>query len=230
MDGYANFTIPKAMVLGNVTITRADFAPFEYADLPLDDTYPPYTDYVTTPTLPDGSNNYFKTAPKVRLLPEPGVTTFYRWDSDIDKMYAGEEFTTVEGEHTLRFHSVDWKNNIEGEKSLTFKVDSLVPNTTVNITPAAPDGTNGWYVHVPQVTLSNPGNTGSPARISYKIDVEPDYADYVGTVAIDEGQHTMTFYSRDEAGNREKERTIVFKVDLTPPASVGRITPAKPDG
>ena len=230
VDGYANLTVPKTMAFGNITITRADFSPFEYAEMPLDDTYPPYTDYLVTPALPDGKDNWYKTAPTVRLLTESGVTTYYRWDDGIDQVYGGEVLTPLEGEHTLKFHAVDWKNNKEGEKAITFKVDSQVPNTTVVVSPAAPDGLNGWYVHQPTVTLSLPGDTGSPATIKYKLDIDPDYYSYGDAIVLEEGQHTLHFYSQDDAGNKEQNRTMTFKVDTVAPTSGMTVSPVKPDG
>jgi|GEM_PF-4711083 len=230
IDGWANFSIPKGMMLGNVTITRADFTPFEYAEVPLDDTYPPYTDIIVTPAIPDGRDNWYKSSPTIRLIPESGVTTYFRWDSDAEQTYSGGVMSPPEGEHTLHFRSVDWKGNREGEKSLTFKVDSLVPNTTVTVTPAEPDGENGWYVTRPEVRLSNPGDTGSPIQIKYKVDAEPDFADYTGAIVVEERQHTLKFYSQDYAGNKEKEQTLTLKVDTVLPSSLIRINPATPDG
>jgi hypothetical protein len=230
IDGYANFTVPKAMAFGNMTITRADFAPFEYADMPLDDTYPPYTGWLVTPALPDGQANWYKTSPKVRLLTEQGATTYYRWDSAVDQLYNGEEFTAPEGQHTLYFHAVDWKGNKEGEKSILFKVDSQVPNTTVAVSPAAPDGLNGWYVHQPTVTLSLAPDPGSPATIKYKLDADPSFLTYGDPLVLDDGMHTVNFYSQDEAGNQEKTRTLTVNVDTQPPSSVATVNPSKPDG
>jgi plastocyanin len=230
IDGWANFSIPKTMMYGNIVITRPDFTPYDTPDIFLDDRYAPYTDWVYTPAMPDGKANWWKTAPTVRLIPEQGVATYYHWDGGADEPYTGQQFTAPEGLHTLYFHSVDWRGNKEGEKTLIFKVDSQVPNTTMVVSPQSPDGQNGWYVSQPTVTLSLAGDAGSPAQIKYRLDSDPDYYTYGDPLPIEDGQHTLYFFAQDDAGNKERDRTLVVKVDTVAPSSTATVTPAKPDG
>ena len=229
-DGYANFSIPKAMSFGDITVTRADFAPFEYDQLPLADIYAPFTGINITPPLPDGKNGWYNTTPKVLLLPEPGSTTYFHLDSDADQPYsAGQCITIPEGVHHLYYHSVDWIGLHEGERDQPFSVDSSIPYTNITITPAAPDGNNGWYISQPLVTLQGFDNTSNPS-VKFKMDSDTDFIGYEVPLLITEGPHTLSYYSVDQAGNAEAQHTINFKVDITPPTSIATVSPLRNDG
>jgi plastocyanin/predicted RNA-binding Zn-ribbon protein involved in translation (DUF1610 family)/predicted nucleic-acid-binding Zn-ribbon protein len=237
-SGYANFTIPKDMSDGTEVITRADIAPTD-AGVALTDSFAPATTMVVNPAHPDGKNNWYKTTPSITLVSDdPDATTYYRWDdSPVNITYHGEVLPTQKGTHTLHFHGVDWIGNAEFEQSWPIKVDDGVPVTNVTVVPAAPDGNNGWYVHQPVVTLEGTGNVSSQIKLKFKMDADPDFADYMGPITIDpdgttsqDGIHTLYFYAESDAGNQEVQRTLTFKVDLHAPSSTAMVTPAKTDG
>jgi hypothetical protein len=84
-------------------------------------------------------------------------------------------------------------------------------------TPAEPDGDNGWYVSPVTVTLSAVDDVSGVARTEYLLD-GGDWVEYAGPFPLDEdGVHTLTYRSVDEAGNVETSRTFESQIDATPP-------------
>lgn len=226
LDGKCKLFVPQTLQTANITITRADFKPVEYLSSMID-TFAPYTALHVIPAQPDGENDWYKTAPQIRLTAEDAVQTFYRWDSQPFTLYTGP-ITAPEGVHRLEFYSVDYIGNKEGTRDYNFKVDSVVPETVVNVTPPEPDGNNGWYRSSPVVALSC-NDSGSPS-IWVKWNADPYFDRYETPLTVPEGENTLHFYSKDQAGNREPQRSLHFKVDMTPPVTSALVNPPKPDG
>ena len=112
-------------------------------------------------------------------------------------------------------------------------VDALTsarPTTTINLSPASPDGQNGWYrsaVHVTVSASENAGGSGiaatrcvlDPASPPASFDEIPSVCPYLGGGAdvTGNGQHTLYAASVDNAGNKEMPVSASFKIDTTPP-------------
>jgi len=105
-----------------------------------------------------------------------------------------------------------------------FVVDNTDPVTTYAIAPVTPDGLNGWYATVPTVTLSCNDGTGSGCNNTYyKWDGAASWTTYTIPFLALEGEHTLDFYSDDNAtdvGNLRNEETVqtqTIKVDTAIP-------------
>jgi Bacterial alpha-L-rhamnosidase C-terminal domain/Bacterial alpha-L-rhamnosidase 6 hairpin glycosidase domain len=109
-------------------------------------------------------------------------------------------------------------SNFTGSATFGEVLDSNAPTTTASVTPAAPDGHNGWYVTSPKVTLSATDDAGGSgvASTSYTIDGGATQT-YSAPFTVDDGTHTVQFWSTDNAGNVETAHTITLKVDTTEP-------------
>ncbi|MBN1861068.1 MAG: NF038122 family metalloprotease [Candidatus Thermoplasmatota archaeon] len=99
--------------------------------------------------------------------------------------------------------------------------DTTPPVTTCSLSGTL--GTNSWYVSDVKVTLSatDPGKTGSgPSGVKqtyYKID-SSSWNIYTAPFTVSaEGQHTVSYYSDDNAGNIETTKTTSIKIDKTRP-------------
>ena len=100
--------------------------------------------------------------------------------------------------------------------------DSIPPNTTMTVSPSVPDGTNGWYVTAPTVSLavdepaityySWTASTGPWA--TYSLPLERAVA----------GTSTLRYFSVDPGGNVEALHNGSVRFDVTPPATVGTPT------
>ena len=101
--------------------------------------------------------------------------------------------------------------------------DTTPLTTVLSVNPPAPDGSNGWYVTTPTVTLSAEPST-APAAIYYSWEstVGP-YSIYTGPTAPPEGSSILYFSAHDGAGlpvrADEPTRQAPFLVDTLTPAT-----------
>ena len=90
------------------------------------------------------------------------------------------------------------------------------PTTQLTVTPASPDGKNGYYVTTPHIELKLDNPTGLPATIYYRIDQNPEHI-YSGSFTVPDGTHTVYYYSKMSNGITEQKNLKQFRVDTTPP-------------
>tara|TARA_Y100000310_G_scaffold345787_1_gene469942 strand:- start:5390 stop:7534 length:2145 start_codon:yes stop_codon:yes gene_type:complete len=113
-----------------------------------------------------------------------------------------------------RFHANDSSNNtVQGALQTTV----LLTRTSVAVSPAAPDGLNGWYVTNPLFTLTA---NSSASQIFYRWGASADqlytvpfYLILNGTLG---GIETLTYYSV-AAGRTETEQEVTIYGDETVP-------------
>ncbi|HZD60548.1 MAG TPA: Ig-like domain-containing protein, partial [Anaerolineae bacterium] len=93
-------------------------------------------------------------------------------------------------------------------------VDGPSTSITTSITtdPSSPDGDAGWFKTAPTITLT----PDATATTYYQWDAGVETT-YTASFVAPEGEHTLSFYSMDAAGNTETTQTTQFKVDTTPP-------------
>ncbi len=203
------------------------------------DTTRPSTSLTTIPSSPDGTNNWFRQSSVDVMLSASdaggsGVaSTFYRVDGGAPQTYSGTVTINTQGDHTVEFWSVDNAvpaANVESHTTVHVKLDSVKPLTTITVDPASPDGSNGWYVSTPSFTLSASDATSDVDLTKYAIDGGSEQT-YSGAVSIPDGQHTITYWSVDKAGNEETHHTsATIKVDTAKPSTSITLAPASPDG
>ena len=105
-------------------------------------------------------------------------------------------------------------------ESLYYNFDITAPVTTMTVSPAQPDGTNGWYVHPVMVTLAASDNGSGVASSVYSLDGGAAWQTYTGPVTFDrDGEYALSYRSTDHAGNVEAAKTISFKIDRTVPTA-----------
>jgi WD40 repeat protein len=102
----------------------------------------------------------------------------------------------------------------------------LAPTTTITLSPASPDGSNGWYKSPVGVSISASDPDGTvaqtrcaldPASTPAGFDDLPDASCTLSSVAID-GHHTLYAASVDANGNEEAAPVSAsFKIDATNP-------------
>ena len=141
---------------------------------------------------------------------------------------------TNAGDYTASASFSGDANHGASSNSVNFSInlpDSTPPTTTIAPSPASPDGSNGWYVHHPTVTVSAVDNTGGSGVAQTRCVVDPSSVPssfdalpatpclYLGAgAAVDDGVHTIYVASIDNAGNTENPiQNMNFKVDTAPP-------------
>jgi hypothetical protein len=107
----------------------------------------------------------------------------------------------------------------------TVKVDSVAPVTTITLSPTTPNGSAGWYkATAPTFTLTATDSASGVATRFYQIDGGTTQT-YTVAVSIPNGQHTISYWSQDNAGNVESTNTTAtIKVDIVNPANALTLT------
>jgi hypothetical protein len=125
----------------------------------------------------------------------------------------------VAEESTVYARSSDAVGNRSNETSIVVSnIFKVVPTTNATLNPASPNGKNTWYTSDVSVTLAvNPGSYGGTVTTEYQLNGGAWTASAGAAIVFGEGVHQLGFRSRDQAGNTEQVKTIVFKVDKTLP-------------
>jgi len=183
------------------------------------DQTPPVTTHIFDPPLPNGENGWYISNVTVTLLPSDEMSgidsLWYRIDGGSWKLYTAPFIVSDDGNHTLYYYSYDRAGNFEGIKSVNVKIDKTTPTTTYDFDGDM--GENGWYISDVEVTLSAVDETSDVNATWYTLgDTWIEYTKPFNVTEDDE--HTLKYYSVDNAGNIESEETTVFKIDQTPPA------------
>ncbi|MCX7778873.1 MAG: PxKF domain-containing protein [Patescibacteria group bacterium] len=102
-------------------------------------------------------------------------------------------------------------------EELTGPTDNLPPTTTATLT--GNEGLNNWYLSAVEVALTAIDNEGGSgvAQTKYSFD-QNSWFSYTQPLMINsEGVTTLYYYSIDNAGNSETVKTVLIKIDQTPP-------------
>jgi len=178
----------------------------------------------TSASVPDPlASGWYGGPVRVTLTATDGLSgvagTYYSVDGGAAQQY-GEPFDfDLTGEHELTYWSTDAAGNREDATAnvLTLKVDGLPPTTTV-INPISP--ASGWFVvsGIPVAFDANDAESGTQATY-YQIDGGDTlvYGDPFDA-SLGEGEHTIRYWSVDNAGNEEEHRTVTVSIDTTAPS------------
>ena len=130
----------------------------------------------------------------------------------------------AEGTYDVAVTATDAVGNIGHDAtSNELIVDLTNPVATAAVAPVSPDGSNGWYVSAPSVSLDATDNLAGVASVQYSLD-SGSSATYSTPVVMPEGTHTLHYHAIDNAGNPQDDQTLTVKVDTTAPSSVTATT------
>ena len=142
--------------------------------------------------------------------------------------------TFAKGSTTVTCSKTDAHSNTGASTFTVTVVDTTAPVTSATVSPAAPDGLNGWYVSNPLITLSAQDTASAVTSTEYAIDAgswTPYAAPFhLCSAAIPCGKHPVGYRSTDAAGNVEVAKSLSLWVDLTNPTSSASISPAERNG
>jgi hypothetical protein len=146
---------------------------------------------------------------------------YYSLDNEPYKEYTGEIEINVEyGKHVLKYYAIDNVGNIEDVESntKTFYTDSGDPQTFHNVTGINLDENVIALNTKIYLTASDEGI--GLKQTYYKFDEGP-YIPYDGNAIpikqLSEDHHTITYYSVDNVGNKENEKSFTFFLDKSAP-------------
>jgi hypothetical protein len=120
-----------------------------------------------------------------------------------------------DGTHTITYQSVDRGGNAEQVHQAAVRIDTTAPVTTDD----APDG---WSAADVTVHLSPADGPSGVAATYYEVDGGSTQTGTVVTIPassnhLNDGAHTITYYSVDQAGNAEQTHQATVRIDTTPP-------------
>jgi large repetitive protein len=122
----------------------------------------------------------------------------------------GTEFTVSdEGINKVSFYSVDTVGNKEEAKTVDVKIDKTAPTTVSNIN-------DKWNQAEVTVNLSATDNLSGVAKTYFSINGS-EYVEGTQFTVSQEGINKVSFYSVDNAGNKEEQQTAEVKIDKTAP-------------
>lgn len=189
---------------------------------------------VTTASLADaGDDGWHSAAVEVTLTGNDNLSgvasTLYTVDGGAAQEYSGVFSITADGEHTVTFWSKDAAGNVEqAGPAIEVKVDTTAPTTTV-INPISP--ASGWFVTsgIPFAFDASDEHSGVAATY-YTIDGgsaqtygEP-FEENLST-----GEHKITYWSVDIAGNTEAAHELTINLDLAAPTIDAKRSPEAND-
>ena len=132
----------------------------------------------------------------------------------------GDHVTLPEGTTTLTYRSTDKSGNVEVAKTSTARIDLTPPVTTADGFDSA------WHTTPVTVTLSPSDEGSGVASTSWTVD-GPQGGSFSGTTATvaapadgsNDGVHTVTWWSTDNAGNVETQHSAQVKIDTQGPVT-----------
>jgi len=122
-----------------------------------------------------------------------------------------------EGKYSYRYYGVDRTGNAEPVRVRLFTVDTSAPNTYhhfISISSQQVISTNS------SIYLTSSDTLSGVAKTFYRFDKE-NYRLYAGGNIpfqyLADGDHVLTYFSTDQVGNKEAEKSMKFYLDKTAP-------------
>jgi hypothetical protein len=133
--------------------------------------------------------------------------------------------------YTVRAVYHSWSAGSAHSASVTVAGDTTPPATSLGTVPASPDGSNGWFKQSSVGFTLSASDTGSGvAETLYEVDAGERHV-YSSTIPINTpGDHTVSYWSTDKAGNEETHKQAHIKIDALAPGTSLALQPSSPDG
>jgi len=178
----------------------------------------------TTATLAgtQGSNGWYTSQAQVTLSVtenQSGVeSTFYTIDNGPQQTYSAPFNISDSNYHTIIYWSVDRAGNTESQRSMLIKVDSEAPTTTAQVSSSM--WWDVWYLSPAEVYLRGTDSASGVANIYYTIDGGSVQTTTNGIINISTGGvHVVNYWSVDNAGNTEAQKSVTVRVDSAAPTT-----------
>ncbi len=142
---------------------------------------------------------------------------YYAINSNKFSTYTSEVNIDREGDYDFKYYSTDNVGNAETLHTISFTVDLTSPQTYHNITGITKDSVISSST---KIYLSTEDKLSGVKNTYFKID-EGNFMPYDNKLIkldkIENGEHSITYYSVDNVGNIEKEKDFSFYLDKTAP-------------
>ena len=189
------------------------------------DSNPPQT--ITEPYGTPGEGSWYKSDVYITLSATDNLAgvkeTKYSINDNPWELYSDILVATVPT--IYHYYSEDNVGNVETEESITIKIDKNPPETN-----SAPDGTpgaGGWYISDVLVTLSAADDVSGVRDTKYKNG--GSWISYAGPFNVTSSA-VYYYYSEDNAGNAEAEKSVEINVDKAAPITSVNLDGVRGDG
>lgn len=180
------------------------------------DSVPPVTRALLSGTL--GSGGWYISSVSVTLSATDDLTFVSATRYDLDDAgwtaYAQPFDISANGNHTVRYYSVDALGNVEPVQSASVSIDTTPPRATITL--SGTKGNAGWYTSDVMAALGGLDATSGLEGISYSIDGGAVRL-FTNPFTLTDGRHSIDYSATDIAGNRGATQTAKVNVDTTPP-------------
>ncbi len=106
----------------------------------------------------------------------------------------------TEGTYTIQSHAVDKAGNQENTAKLIIVLDKTIPEVSLSINPANPDGKRSWYQTQPTVTLTSASS--DTVGIEYQWNGNSGvWQSYAGPLTPAQGKQVLYYRALDAANN-----------------------------
>ncbi len=146
------------------------------------------------------------------------METYYTTDGSIPTS-SSLKGTTVsisgEGNHTIRYYSVDNAGNAEQPHAATIRIDDIPPLTE-------DDSDNMWHTASVTLNITASDNISGVEAINYIVDGVEQVSNlpHIQLTFNKEGGHTIKYFSLDNANNAGTMKTAVVRITMSLPATM----------
>jgi hypothetical protein len=134
-----------------------------------------------------------------------------------------------DGAHTVSYCSRDAAGNLETAKSVSVRIDTRAPATSATGVDTL------WHNHFVTLTFKatdnsgGSGMSGGQAMTEYKVGSSIWTQGTTVTIQApsshaNDGLHTVSYFSRDAAGNLETTKSCTVRIDTTGPTTAAKAT------
>jgi hypothetical protein len=169
-----------------------------------------------------GSDDWYVTEVQIDITSSDGVsgvfTLIYNLDGSGEQTYDGGFIVSAEGSHVLTYYAMDVAGNVEGEHVSQFNVDTIRPTIAGEL--QGTEGLNGWFLSSVDIDIRGSDMASGIDSIMYQVD-GGIWANYFSYVEVSQqGNHTISFYAVDHAGNRAETVNLTFRIDSAIPTAL----------
>jgi len=137
----------------------------------------------------------------------------YSYDTRSENNYPSYPVTAnylSDGDHTLKYHSIDKVDNDENAKTFKFYLDKIAPVISIEVQGDQYATTNRMYVSSrTKINMTATDNKAGVESIQYKIDAA-SYAAFSSPFVVpsSNGIHNITYYALDNVKNRTASKSV----------------------
>jgi hypothetical protein len=157
------------------------------------------------------------------------AATFYTVNGGTQTTYSTPVSFTTAGTYTVTYWSTDNLGNTEAQKTFIVKIDKTAPATTATatVTGGSSYASDTWTNKDVSLSLAASDTGGSGLAATFYTVNGGSQTSYSGAISFTSaGTYTVTYWSTDNAGNKESDKTFTVKIDKTAPTTAAAATVA----